>query len=552
MSVVTPTILSSGQVMDPSYELLSLDITKEVNRIPYAQLVLLDGDTAQQKFAISDDDFFEPGKEIEIKLRYEDAPDKETTVFKGVVVKHGVEADMQGSLLTVELKAVAIKLTHTRKSVIYRDKTDDKIIGEIITNSKLKKGQIKPTKTKHSELVQYYCTDWDFILSRADAQGLLVIVDFDDKTINEEISLAEIGITGSPKHSFEFGISEIYNFEIEADAQRQYPEVQSIAWDIKKQKLTKEAKAKDFALSQGNLNAGDITKAIGFEPQVLTSSVPLDPEELQAWSDATMARSRMAMLRGRIAVPGFGDIKLMDVIEIAGIGKRFNGKTVVTGIRHRLDEHGWQTDVQFGLSAECFGERRDIVDVPAAGLLPAVNGLQVGVVDQFEQDPDKEFRVKVILPGIDEKDGAVWARLASPDAGKNRGYFFRPEPDDEVVVGFFNDDPRQAVILGAMYSSKNTPPKGLELTKENKQKVILTKTGTAIGFFDDSKSSIFIRTPDLSMIVLDDDTQTIEISDQHENEIIMSKKGIEIKSKKDVKIDAAGNVEIKGAKVDVK
>ena len=72
MSVVTPTILSSGQSMDPSYELLSIDITKEVNRIPCAQLLLLDGDAAQQSFAISNDAFFEPGKAIEIKLGYQD------------------------------------------------------------------------------------------------------------------------------------------------------------------------------------------------------------------------------------------------------------------------------------------------------------------------------------------------------------------------------------------------------------------------------------------------------------------------------------------------
>ena len=53
MSVVTPTILSSGQAMDPAFELLSIDVTKELNRIPYARLVLLDGDAAQQTFAIS-------------------------------------------------------------------------------------------------------------------------------------------------------------------------------------------------------------------------------------------------------------------------------------------------------------------------------------------------------------------------------------------------------------------------------------------------------------------------------------------------------------------
>ena len=430
--------------MDTSYELMSIDITKEVNRIPYAQLVLLDGDAAKQTFEISNTDFFEPGKVVEIKLRYESDPEKETAVFKGIVIRHGVEADAQGSLLTIELKNTAVKLTRTRKSVVYRDQTDDKIIGQIITNSKLKKGAMAKTQAKHSQLVQYYCTDWDFMLTRADAHGLVVVAD------DEEISLVEVAIKQQAKHKFKYGANEIFNFEIEADANYQYSAIESIAWDVKTQQLTKAAKAKNVTLSPGNLNGANMAKDVGFETYKLTSAVPLEPMELQAWSDATMIRSRLAMLRGHISVPGFGAIKLLDVIEIAGVGQRFNGQTVVTGIRHRVDHQGWQTDVQFGLSAERFAERPNIIDTPAAGLLPAVNGLQIGLVDKFEADPDKEFRVKVILPGIDEKEGVVWARLASPDAGKNRGYFFRPEPGDEVAVGFFNADPRQAGSLGAM------------------------------------------------------------------------------------------------------
>ncbi|MFN8459692.1 MAG: type VI secretion system tip protein VgrG, partial [Anaerolineae bacterium] len=504
--------------MKPTYEVLALDITKEVNRIPHAQIVLLDGDAAQQTFAISNDVFFEPGKAIEIKLRYEDAPKQETTVFKGIVVGHGVEANGQESLLTVELKDTTVKLASTRKSAIYRDQTDDKVIGQIIANSGLKKGKLAATPAQHAELVQYYCTDWDFILSRAETNGLLVVVD------DGEISLAEVAIKGQSKHTYEYGLSEIFNFEIEADGGPQYPEVQSMAWDIKNQKFTKAVKAKEFKLAQGNLDGAKIAKALGIEAYRLTNPVPLPPKELQAWADATMVKSRLAMIRGRIAVPGFGDIKLLDVMEVAGVSKRFNGKTLVTGLRHRVDQQGWQTDIQFGLSAERFAERRDIVDIPAAGLLPAINGLQIGIIGQFEEDPDKEFRVPVILPGIDEKKGTLWARLASPDAGKERGYFFRPEPGDEVVVGFFNDDPRQAVILGAIYSSKNTPPQSVsKLTKENKAKAIVTKKGTTIGFVDDSKSSVFIKTPAANQLILDDDAQAIQITDQHGNSIKMSK-----------------------------
>jgi len=547
MSVVTATILSSGRRIDPSYELMSVDIIREVNRIPRAQIVLIDGAAAQQRFPISDADTFKPGSPIEINLRYEDEPELKDGAFKELVVGQRVEAGAHGSLLTVELKDAAFRLTLARKSVVHRDQSDGQVIEHIIAASGLKHGVIAATQPRHAELVQYYCSDWDFIVARAEANGLLVIVD------DGAISLPKISIRGAVQHHFEYGRSEIFDFEIEADGASQMADVQSVAWDIKNHALTGAARAKHFPLAQGNLDGKQIASALGAETTVLRNGAPLDPQELQSWADGALARSRLALLRGRIAIPGLAGIKLMDVIEVAGIGKRFNGKTLVTGIRHRVDQQGWRTDVQFGLSAERFAERPDIADAPAAGLLPAVSGLQIGVVDRFEEDPAKEYRVKVLLPGIDEKKGTVWARLASPDAGKGRGSFFRPEPGDEVVVGFFNDDPRQAVILGAMYGSKNTPPADLsQLTRENKKKAIVTKKGTTIGFVDDSKSSVFIQTPDSNKIVLDDDAQAIRISDQHGNTITMNKDGIAIKSAKNLTIEAGGNVEIKGQKVDVK
>jgi Rhs element Vgr protein len=545
MGVVTATILSSGRQIDPAYELVSIDIIREANRIPRAQLVLIDGDAAQQRFPISDADTFKPGTPIEIGLHYEGEPEPQDRVFKGLAVGQRVEAGAYGSLLTVELRDAAVKLTLGRKSVVYRDQSDSQVIDQIITAGGLRRGVITATQPQHPQLVQYYCSDWDFIVARAEANGLLVIVD--DGTL----ALRQISVQGGAKHHFEYGQSEIFDFEIEADGASQFTDVESVAWDVKNQKLTRAAKG--VSLPQGNLDGKQVAGALGAETTVLRNGAPLHLQELQAWADGALARSRLSMLRGRIGVAGFSDIKLMDVMEVAGVGKRFNGRTLVTGIRHRLDQDGWRTDVQFGLSAERFAERPDIADVPAAGLLPAVSGLQLGVVDRFEEDPAKEYRVKVLLPGIDERTSAVWARLAAPDAGKGRGFFFRPEPGDEVVVGFFNDDPRQAVILGAMYGSNNAPPADLSpLTSENKKKAIVTKKGATIGFVDDSKSSVFIQTPDANKIVLDDDGKAIRISDQHGNTITMNGDGIAIKSARNLTIEASGNVEIKGQKVDVK
>ena len=83
-------------------------------------------------------------------------------------------------------------------------------------------------------------------------------------------------------------------------------------------------------------------------------------------------------------------------------------------------------------------------------------------------------------------------------------------------------------------------------------KGIVTRAGTTLGFIDDDKPSAFIETPAANKILLDDDEGMVQLSDQNGNEITLSKDGIVIKSAKDLKIEASGNVEIKGTKVDVK
>jgi Rhs element Vgr protein len=541
-------ILSDGKTMDPSYDLLSLDVVKEVNRIPYAQLVLVDGDPAQRKYEISNTPFFEPGKTVEIRLFYEGTPPKaNATVFKGLIVGHAVQAGSAGGLLTIELKDVAVKLARVRRSTVYRQQSDAEIIGAILQRNGLQEGRIPTTKAKHPELVQYHCTDWDFMLMRAESCGLLVYVE------NGVVSLAQIAVTGEPAHKFEHGMGQLFDFEIEVDAAHQYAAVQSVAWDGRKLEASQPKKAAPFKPAQGNLDGENIAGKIGDGAYTLASPVPLPPDELQSWADATLARTRMALIRGRLGMPGTSEVKLLDVIGVDGVGRRFDGKTLVTGIRHRLDREGWRTDIQFGLAPERYAARPELMDAPAAGLLPAVSGLQVGVVYGYKEDPAKELRVLVSLPGLDQREPTVWARLATPDAGKDRGFFFRPEAGDEVVVGFFNDDPRQAVILGMLYSSTNKPPATVgKLSKENIDKGIVTKKGTSIRFVDDTKAKLLIETPAANRIVLDDDAETIQVADQHGNSIKLSKDGIEIKSAKDVKIEGRGNVEIKGQKVDVK
>lgn len=549
---ITATIKSNGNTVSSEYHIISIDVIKEVNKIPTAQLIVLDGDAAQQKFEISDSDDFAPGQKIEILLRYDS--DQDETVFKGIIVRHRVKADKNGSYLTLDLKDVAFRLTTTRKSAVFpEDNTksikDHEIIKNIIKVDKnLTVKSVEKTTIKHERMVQYDCSDWDFILSRTDANGLWVLVD------DSEIVVKKPELTAQPKHTFNYGIDTIYDFEMESDIRQHVDKVTSTRWSSKQQKMFTPIAAADFKLQQGNDIDSKLASAIGADDYSLIAPVDLRPKERKAWADAKLKKSRLSMLKGHIKVDGDATIKLGDLIEIKGIGDRFNGKTLVTAVRHQVSEQGWQTDVQFGLSADWYIKQRDdIVDTPASGLLPPINGLHIGKVVDFQDDPENQFRVRVNVPTIG-KDAIIWARMASLYAGKDRGIFFWPEKDDEVLLGFLNDDPRQAVILGTLPSEKNAPYVHLKPTKENNIKGIIVKNGTHLAFTDeDKKASVILQTQKSNKIGLDDEKEIILIKDQHGNKISMSKDGIEITSVKDIKIDASkGKVETSSQKQEMK
>ena len=132
--------------------------------------------------------------------------------------------------------------------------------------------------------------------------------------------------------------------------------------------------------------------------------------------------------------------------------------------------------------------------------------------------------------------------MACLDAGNDRGSFFRPEIGDEVILGFINNDPREAIVLGQLNSSKNPAP--LQAQDTNHLKGFFTRSKMKFQF-DDEKSIITLDTPGGNSLVIDDDAQTITLQDQTGNKIEMSPSGIKITSPKDISIEATGKIAAK-------
>jgi phage protein D len=265
-----------------------------------------------------------PGVEMEIKMGYRDEFE---TVFKGIIIRHGLKTQQNArSLLTLDLKDVAIKMTVGRKNKYFKEVTDSDIIEEIIDQYGFDK-DVEATTLNHFEMVQYYCTDWDFMVTRAETNGQLIFAD--DGTITTKVP----DLSQTARMTLSYG-QNIVEFNIEIDARDQFSGVESTAWDFGQQEIISSEAADPGIPEQGNIANNDLADVLGVENAPFVHGGRVNSEELQSWADARFMRSKLSKVKGRIRIIGYNDIKPGDIVELEGMGDRFNGTAFVSSIGH--------------------------------------------------------------------------------------------------------------------------------------------------------------------------------------------------------------------------
>ncbi len=549
MSKVDIIIKVKGSTTDLGTQVIQLDIVREVNRIPFAELSLTDGDVAKQTFEYSNQ-HFEPGDEVEIQLKPLNPPQGTSanpiTLFKGIVSRHSVEMDAgglsAGSRLAVALRSMLLVLTARRASRVYQNMTDTQIIQQTLQNYGLLSGTLTDTAVTHVDMVQYDCTDWDFILTRAEANGLCLLTEMDAQG-QEILHLVPPQLNGAANHTIQPGIgTPVMSLEMEARLEGQLDVLQATAWDSANQQMLAPVQAADFPLAQGNLKPANAAAALGTATALTLAPVELSPAELQRWADAIMVKSRLAMLRGRLTVEGDTKYKLFELVDLKSISDRFNGKALISGVYQQLSARGWTTSLQLGGDDSWHVTQEGVSGQAASGRLPVVQGLHTGIIQGYDSQAGLNLLAKVQVPSLESSQDIVWARLAMPYAGPGRGFFFRPEIGDEVLLGFLNDDPNQSVVLGSLYSGANTPPDP-NLQPANDYKSLLGRSGTGFVIEEPQDGKLTITAKPQSgaaqTIVMDPQGKSITISDGHQNQIVMDAQGIKISSPKKIVLQGA-------------
>jgi uncharacterized protein involved in type VI secretion and phage assembly len=167
-------------------------------------------------------------------------------------------------------------------------------------------------------------------------------------------------------------------------------------------------------------------------------------------------------------------------------------------------------------------------------------GVYVALVTD-NQDPDRRGRVRVKLPWSPDAGGAgfeAWARVATLMAGADRGTWFVPDPDDEVVVAFDGGDERFPVVIGSLWNGADSPPE--TMASGNPKRTILTGAGVRITL-DDSPGavSLLLETPGGQRVRLDDGPATVTVEDSGGNSVTLDSAGVTIVAASQVKVSAS-------------
>lgn len=159
------------------------------------------------------------------------------------------------------------------------------------------------------------------------------------------------------------------------------------------------------------------------------------------------------------------------------------------------------------------------------------------------KDPDNQGRVKVALPWSPDAGGQrfeAWARLATMFGGNNRGSWFVPDVDDEVLVGFEHGDPRRPCVLGGLWNGRDKPPAAMDGAGKNYKKVLRSRNGVQITLDDqDGREQLLLETPGGQTFTLKDGPGAVEIADSNGNSIKLETAGITITAAVKVTVNAS-------------
>ncbi|WP_156521512.1 type VI secretion system tip protein VgrG [Burkholderia sp. MSMB1589WGS] len=507
------------------FQLVSLEVRHGINQIPTAKLILSSSKGIgwdAEKFG-KDIKLCRIGESVELKIKSGDS-----VLFSGVVVQ-------QECLLNMDRLDISLKMKHNlhrwnivRRSKIFEDMSDADILRVILKDTDIHDeettvGKLEAMAAVHQQMIQFDCTDWQFIKARLNANGVWLM------PTPEGIDVVVPKLTGKTDHtiyrSAEKNKSDILMSEArwQFNSEIQPEKIEVFDWEMPEQKMSDAYEGKSLEMGRDALDPAKLP-ALTTLPWTIAHSLTLAGEEQLALANGRLLSRQASGIVASFTVLGNANYALGQSLAISGYGEHLDGVGLISEITHAMTQGTWRTTLTLG---------KETRGTPEDSLIPSVPGLHIGIVAEYEEDPNTDWnRIKVIIPMLRLDDQPLWARFAAPYASKDSGLCLYPEPGDEVVLGFFEEDPRHPVILGALHNPINKPP--YPPSEENAEKGLFLSVDGLV------QSLIFDREQATATLTLTKD------DDKHE--LKFSEDGISLSTVKDITAEAEENITLKAEK----
>lgn len=414
-----------------------------------------------------DSDHWKEGNEIRVEAGQ--GRDPLIKVFEGEIT--AVEMDLAGmgvATMTVRCMDKAHRLHRGKKRRTWQNRTDSDVVQDI-ANEMGMRSRITSTPEVHDWVIQSNQSNWEFLQGLAQRNGYRLFLEEKDRLVFDKVQ-----DPNSQATILEWG-HELRSFRIRVNSGNQVDSVTVRGWDPKsKKEIIGKASRPQGASTIGMRSSGAATAkaAFGSAEGVVVDRPIANPRQANEIAQSVLDDIGTSFIEADGLCYNHPELKAGDTIKLENIGKRFNGSYVLTSVQHTFSAaEGFST--QFVISGKQPATLLSILGggggggggggssssggVGSSHASKNAGGIVIGIVTD-NNDPEDSGRVKLKFPWLDDSLTSHWARIATPMAGRNRGFQFLPEVDDEVLVAFEHGDMTRPYVIGALWNGVDRPP----------------------------------------------------------------------------------------------
>lgn len=496
----------------------------------------------------TDDSLFALGKPLEVEFSAQEG--SSVPLFRGEIT--AIEPEFGDDFQTLFVvrgysKSWRGYRNTTRKTML--DQKDSDVASQVAGSMGLSP-QVDATTEVFKQLFQDNQSDLEYLQERAYRIGHKVFT----KDGNLHFKKADAKIGSEP--TLDWG-SNLVSFYPRLTGAEQVSKVKVQGWDAKKKEaIVGEATS---STTHPSINVGGsgaaVTKKAFSEAELLVTDIPV-----QSVADANkVAQGQLDHINGKfVQAEGVAEtvptIAAGAPVKIQKVGDKFSGTYLVTSVSHVYNKEGLRS--YFSVKGNSTGTFTELLGRQES--IRRWHGLYPAIVTNNKSPENDWGMVKVKFPWLDDSLESYWARLVSPGAGAERGFYLLPEVNDEVMVAFEQGDFNRPYVIGGLWNGKDKPPEPIgEVVKgaDVVHRIWKSRYGNYI-LLDDTKGQekIEIYSVKGHQVIFDDKEEGITIKsssgveikiDKSSNVTLKNAQDLTVSANGNMKFDAKGNIDIK-------